>query len=156
MVETCRIVLSARQSTDASGAQAPVCRTSVPPPRLFRHSEGDTRYHPAIKTVDAAGAGSPTDHNGASADVRHDSPEARRRLPDGPECRPFGFGSHQTPTLRDLPRRLSSPCGSGALGQWRAGTDPQELGFASVDTHAPHVVEYAGENRDKTAHYMLR
>ncbi len=33
---------------------------------------------------------------------------------------------------------------------------PSELRFLSVDTRTPYVVDYPGEDGDKTAHYMLR
>ena len=67
------------------------------------------------------------------------------------------------------PTRRAKPAGVMGAGRHRAAhvskrfrsgdpapVDPSELTFLSLDTRTPYTADYAGEDANKIAHYMLR
>ena len=67
----------------------------------------------------------------------------------------IAFSDELTPT------RKAKPAGVMGAEVWvkvgdPAPVDPNELTFLSLDTRTPYTADYAGEDANKVAHYMLR
>ena len=68
------------------------------------------------------------------------------------------YADESTPTRRARPRGVIGAeiwVQVAALGD-PAPTDPGELTFLQLSTRTPAVIEYAGQDAGKTAHYMVR